>query len=160
MRIQLIGAAVLILVLTANAWASSWRGIVPLISTRSDVERMLGKPNGLGRYEFDNERAYIYYTDRAPCDRSIDCECLVPNGTVVTIVVTPEIEIKFSKLKVDRTKFEKTKDPTFPGIVSYSNPVTGITYTVERDVVTTISYSPAEKDCRLVLQKARSKPKS
>ena len=41
--------------------AKEWRGIVPLKSTRADVERLLGKPNGLGRYEFDNERAYIDY---------------------------------------------------------------------------------------------------
>ena len=29
--------------------AKEWRGIVPLKSTRADVERLLGKTNGLGR---------------------------------------------------------------------------------------------------------------
>jgi len=75
-------------------------------------------------------------------------------------LVTPEVEMKYSKLKLDGTKFEKTNDSTFLGVVSYSNSVEGIIYTVDHDEVTEITYRASQKDCRRMLQKARSKMKS
>jgi hypothetical protein len=46
-----------------EVFAEEWRGIVPLRSTRADVVRLLGKPNELGRYEVNGERADIIYSD-------------------------------------------------------------------------------------------------
>jgi hypothetical protein len=42
--------------------AKEWREIVPLKSTKFDVERLLGKPNHLGRYDIENERVSILYS--------------------------------------------------------------------------------------------------
>lgn len=92
--------------------AKPWRGIIPLKSTRAEVERLLGKPNGLGRYQFDDERAYIHYAEK-PCGRAVDCECLAPKDTVLDIFVTVEVEMKFSKLHIDRGKYEKPFTPRF-----------------------------------------------
>jgi len=159
MKAQVIAGGILLLMLSAHSQASSWRGIVPLKSTRSDVERLFGKPNGLGRYEFDSERAYIYYS-KSPCDSPKDCECLVPNDTVLYIIVTPEIEMKFSKLKIDRTKYQRKRSTHLPTVMSYSNEDKGIIYTVDGDEVTEISYIPSERDCRKLLQEnGRNKSK-
>ena len=52
---QIIRVGLLLLMfLVPTVGAKEWRGITPLKSTRADVERLLGKPNQLGRYEIQN----------------------------------------------------------------------------------------------------------
>ena len=137
--------------------AKEWRGIVPLKSTRADVERLLGKPNDLGRYQFENERAYIDYS--STCNRINDCSCLIPKDTVIDIYVNLEIEFKFSDLRIDRTKYQKTKSAHLPGIVTYASDEEGIIYTVddEDDEVMDITYLPKAADCRNVVKSRKLK---
>jgi hypothetical protein len=132
--------------------AKEWRGIVPLKSTRADVEKLLGKPNDLRRYQFENERAYINYS--SGCARIDDCLCLVPKDIVIYIFVTLESDLKFSNLKIDRTKYHKTKSTHLPGIVTYANDDEGIIYTVddEDDEVMDITYLPTARDCRSLVK--------
>ncbi|MGH9875195.1 MAG: hypothetical protein ACRD9S_22295 [Pyrinomonadaceae bacterium] len=159
MKLQVVAGGVLMLLLTANSQGKAWRQIVPLKSTRADVERLLGKPNGLGRYQFDDERAYIYYTKR-PCDRADDCACLVPQDTVLEIFVTPEVEMKFSKLKIDKGKFTRTRSTHLLTVISYSNDDEGIIYAVDDDEVTDITYVPSKTDCQeLIKKRASNNPK-
>src|SRR5436190_1205603 len=95
--------------------AKSWRGIVPLKSTRADVERLLGTPNSLGRYEFGDERAYVQYREN-PCVGAYrpleqdNCECFVSRDTVVSIHVTLEVLRTFSSLRLDKTKYQRKLD--------------------------------------------------
>src|SRR6476659_7763140 len=83
-----------------EVFAEEWRGIVPLRSTRADVVRLLGKPNELGRYEVNGERADIIYSD-GPCKgwhyslEKVNCKCLVPKDTVLSIYVEPDQPPKF-----------------------------------------------------------------
>ena len=129
--------------------AKSWRGIVPLKSTRADVERLLGKPNQLGRYQFEKERAYIHYKN-GPCSVGDDsCECFAPNDTVVEIYVELEDWFKFSTLNIDKSKFTKSVYPEDRNLAVYSNDDAGIIYVVSQrhgDVMT-IQYLPSAKDC-------------
>ena len=136
--------------------AKEWRGITPLKSTRTDVERLLGKPNGLGRYEFKNERAYIDYA--AGCDQLKDCLCLVPEDTVINIFVTLEIDLKFSDLNIDRTKYKKGRGPHLPTIVTYTNDEEGVIYTVDDDdnEVVHITYLPKKRDCQNIVNRRRA----
>src|SRR5215211_7734523 len=84
-----------------EVFATEWRGIIPLISTRADVERLLGKPKELGRYEVNGERADIIYSD-GPCKgwyyslEKTNCKCLVLKDTVLSIYVEPDQTLKFS----------------------------------------------------------------
>lgn len=159
MKLQVVAGGVLMLLLTANSQGKAWRQIVPLKSTRADVERLLGKPNRLGRYQFDDERAYIYYSKRA-CDRADDCVCLVPQDTVLDIFVTPEVEMKFSKLKIDKDKYTKTRSAHLLKVISYSNDDEGIIYAVDDDEVTDITYVPSKTDCHeLIKKRASNNPK-
>ena len=137
--------------LASISHAKAWRGITPLKSTRADVERLLGKPNGLGRYQFDNERAYVLYADGF-CNRTDVCECLVPSDTVLGIFVTIEVEMKFSDLKLDLSKFRMKRDTHLSMLVSYSNDGEGIVYTTADDEVTHVTYVPTAKDCQQLLK--------
>ncbi len=152
---KLFGMAIAIFILAANSQAKEWRGIIPLKSTRADVEHMLGKPNELGRYQFENERVSFYYTT-GPCDRVSDCSCLVPKDTVLFIYVTPEVEMKFSKLKLDRKKYKKSRDRHLLTVVSYANDEEGITYIVQDDEVIDITYSPSAKDCKELIRSSKN----
>jgi len=135
--------------------AKEWRGIVPLKSTRADVERLLGKPNGLGRYEFDSERAYIDYAKG--CEQLKDCLCLVPKDTVISIFVTLESDLKLSELKLDGSKYKKSRSAHLPSIVNFTNDEEGITYTVDEEdkEVMHITYLPSAQDCHNLIYRAR-----
>src|SRR5262245_50962152 len=82
--------------------AEAWRGIVPLKSTRADVERLLGKPGNHGRYQFDKERVYINYAGSGPCHPNNGCLCMVSEDIVISIYVQPEVKLPFSALKLDK----------------------------------------------------------
>jgi len=73
--LRIIIALLICSIAPTNSQAKSWRGITPLKSNRLDVEKLLGAPNSLGRYEFNGETAYIHYSD-GKCKQSSSCECL------------------------------------------------------------------------------------
>src|SRR4029077_5440941 len=118
MRQSRIGQFLLVLlILFSNdlrASAKDWRGIAPLRSTRSDVERLLGKPNESGRYQFPREKARITYSTGV-CDRKENCECLAPEDTVLSIYVVPEHTIRFSQLPIYKSRYQRLKSrPDLP----------------------------------------------
>ena len=137
------------------AHGKTWRGIVPLRSTRADVERLLG-PGNRGHYQFDEERAHVNYAE-GECNPVNGCLCLVPKDKVISIYVQLEVEMSFSKLNIDQKDYEKFVSRKDPNMATYSNDKEGIIYTVneENDDVTAIEYSPTAKDCQDVLKGAK-----
>jgi len=137
--------------------AKEWRGIVPLKSTRADVEKLLGKPNELGRYELQNERVHFYYA-KGSANKADDCWCLAAEDTVLTITVEPEAYIKFSDLKLERRRYKKSRGGHLPTIVTYSNDDEGVIYTVddEDDEVMEITFVPSARDCRNLVKGKRA----
>src|SRR5215218_2487899 len=80
---------------------SGWRGIVPLHSTRADVDRLIGRPNFRGElYDFEGERASIIYT-REPCTGGLQGAYNVPCDTVVSIDIVPKQRLMLSELNLD-----------------------------------------------------------
>jgi hypothetical protein len=154
-----MGAVVtlLVLVLASSSFAKPWRGITPLKSTRADVERLFGEPNKLGRYEIQNERAYIFYSE-GPCTgdyrnlRQEKCECLVAKDTVLRITVTLENAVKFRG--VDKSKLTKTPLRSSPGKSDYSDLGEGIIYTVDdtAGMLTAVDYWPSGSDCKEIIR--------
>jgi hypothetical protein len=143
------------LCLPTIAQAKGWRGIVPLKSTRADVERLLGVPGKHGRYQFAEERAYVNYAGTGPCHPVNGCLCLVSEDIVISINVELEVEMRFSTLKIDMKKYKKYISPQNPALASYSNDEEGIIYTVEDDDVTAIEYVPTATDCQDVMRRAK-----
>lgn len=133
------------LILTQISEAKDWRGIVPLRSTRADVERLLGAPekDSRGVYRTDSERITVFYAERL-CDYGWK----VPLGAVISFSVYPKNPPKIADLKLDESKYVKRRDNHIESIYYYINEKEGINYTVDvqAGVVTSIEYYPAAKD--------------
>lgn len=150
-------ALLLLMFFVSIVAAKEWRGITPLKSTRADVERLLGKPNELGRYEIENERVTITYS-QGPCNGAsgalarANCECLVAKDTVLRIAVTLDTAVKVSKLGIDKKKYERTPVHAYKPTATYSDFTDGVVYTIREsdDTVTFIDYLPSVKDCEEV----------
>jgi hypothetical protein len=93
------------------ASAKDWRGITPLHSTRSDVERLLGpaRHNLLSGsiYIVDQAPVQIVYTGQG--DPAELCARKVPLNTVLSIFVTPKEEVPLNNLGVGTDNFRSFK---------------------------------------------------
>jgi hypothetical protein len=153
-KINILGLLIFLLFTAVVSHAEGWRGLTPLKSTRADVERVFGPPGEYKQYHFEDEKVSINYYDGA-CNKIKDCRCLVPKDTILSIFVVVEVEMRFSKLGLDKTKYEKVISRNDPTVAVYSNYDAGISYTVdeEHDDVMSIEYFPAAKDCRNIIKR-------
>lgn len=157
--VRSLGGLLLLVFLVPEVRAKEWRGIVPLKSTKADVERLLGKPNRLGRYEIGNERVSVLYSE-GPCDGESqalpkdNCECLVAKDTVVRIALTLDSPVSVAKLGLDKAKYRRTPFLAYHPSSTYSDFSDGVVYTVREsdDSVTSIDYLPSTKDCEMVIK--------
>jgi hypothetical protein len=122
--------AFLILLLLPNLiCAESWRGIVPLQSTKSDVERLLGKPSEatdkLLSYRFPSETVFISLITKDP--DSLNLQAL-PAGTVKDIQVFPKNRMSVADLGLDENKIVviRGSKPEYAGFEGYVNQDSGI----------------------------------
>ncbi len=117
--------------------AKDWRGIIPLSSSRIDVERIIGPPKSQGKlvssYEFDIEFVDVYYASGPPCGSGLTNEWKVPRDIVVSVRVIPKKEANLGALVNDISKYRKTTDPTDTRLVYYFSEEEGIRYTVRED---------------------------
>jgi len=130
----------------SGAQTKGWRGIVPLHSTREDVERLIGAPmtpNGI-TYDLNDERVNVVYSDGSVCERG--AQWRAPRGTVIGITAYLKQQRPLAEFPIDPTKFEKFTHPDRVS-VSYNNPEDGISFgtTLEGEVFV-IEYYPAAKD--------------
>jgi hypothetical protein len=153
--VSILGMLLTLTLTAVKAEAKGWRGIVPLKSTRADVERLLGLPGKHGRYQFENERAYIDYAGTGPCAPENACLCTVSEDTVLSIYVELEVEMSFSALKLNKKKYKKFVSPQDRTVATYSRDKDGIIYTVneEHDEIIAIEYYPTTKDCEQALKR-------
>ena len=133
-----------------EAAARDWRGLAPLRSTRTDVERLLGTPP-VGR---NNDDAVVYHTEnedvlvRYSTGRCIE-KWDVPRDTILYIQVFPKNKPKFSELRLDISKYKKIPDPELPDYSYYDNEEEGFelnVHTVQGLVHIFIYYPPAKDD--------------
>jgi hypothetical protein len=134
--------------------AKPWREIVPLITTRLEVERILGKPNKYKRYDLDEGRIYVNYASGS-CERRGSCECLVPNDTVLDIFIVMNSDIKLSELGVSKDALKRQPKGHAADLSAYVNPKEGVSYTINdmTDEVVTITYFASAKDCQQIVSK-------
>lgn len=153
---EMIIRILLILLATVTlSQAKEWRGIVPLHSTRADVERLLGPPSnnrsGTVFYELETERVSFTFAS-GPCG-AWSRGWNVPNDTVTSIWVTPKPNLlRLVDLKLDERRYRKETDSHVQHIVNYINEVEGISYQIDTGndgMVTIIKYFPPAKDDHL-----------
>jgi hypothetical protein len=107
---------VLGLVLNMRVQAKEWRGIIPLHSTRGDVERILGLPwrQPSGEYSlYLIDRASVQITFAGPSDSGAGrCSRSVSPGTVLSIFIVPQHDVSLTDLQID-LQHTKTFDIPF-----------------------------------------------
>jgi len=142
------------LVLTIVApQANAWHGIVPLHSTRADVEKILGPPRPESKgidastYQTESEKVFVLYSTGA-CDVKPSNGWNTTRGTVIEISVEPKVRPKLADLKLDESKYEKTRDPELPDYMYYTDRENGIHVSVNtaEGVVISTSYGPTAKE--------------
>jgi len=144
-----------ILLCAGTAQAKGWRGIVPLHSTRSQVEQLLGPPTEQSStysvvYKTPTETVEIYYADGSPCGIGEKySRWRVARNTVLEIFITPFPGSPLSHFTVDESRYKKFT----VGHLSetrYINDREGEAWTMGvNDEVRSISYSPAADDSHL-----------
>ena len=86
--------------------AKPWRGIVPLHSTRKDVEKALGKPAAVDRdgfhYELDSEHVVFALAHKEDLE---DCAQKLPADTVIRIAVTPKEALTIKDIGLPERSF-------------------------------------------------------
>ena len=143
----------LLLVGAVTSQGKAWRGIVPLHSTRADVERLLGPPSmdhgDTVVYEYERERASIEYS-KGPCNVNFNTWSVAAD-TVISIWVSPRY-LYLSALKLSLTQYAKRQDQELPYIYNYVDEKHGLRYQVDESrsqMVTLIEYFPATTDSKL-----------
>lgn len=133
--------------------AKEWRSIVPLHSTRADVERLIGKPNAMyDRYEFENELVSITYS-RETCAEGAQWN--VPRDTVTQVSIVPKQRLRLADLQLDLSRYERIQDPAVQVHTYYANREEGIRYDVlegvreDNGLIMNIYYEPAAEDRHL-----------
>lgn len=162
MRFGKLSLAVTVLLLGSpvSAQERGWRGIIPLHSTRADVERLLGKPDMLGDvYDFEEERVRIVY-QRHTCEESKGEGFNVPMDTVRFISVNfKNRERSLSDFPVDWTQYVKTEGGHVAGVAHYSNRDKGISYGTREGKVHYVEYGGTTADARLACPDNLKPPK-
>lgn len=126
-----------------------WRGIVPLHSTRADVERLIGKPNfNHDLYDFENERVDITYSNDT-CTQGSRGMWNVQPDTVISIRVAPKTQLRLSDLQIDESKYKKTDGGHLAYVFYYTNEEEGVQIEEIKGEVANITYFPSAKDNHL-----------
>lgn len=150
-----------LLSLSVISQAKDWRGLTPLLSTREDVERLLGEPppppkdgsrvytlnKGRSIYFLDEGEVYIVFAQE-DFPAAADCPPPVADGSVLMITVTPKKQITLSDLQLDEKKLRKY-DPTEPpdlGYMVYIDEEEGQLINTYKGRVEEIAYIAASRD--------------
>lgn len=133
----------LILAMVGISDAKRWRGLVPLHSTCEDAKRLLGiNKCETGSYDFENERAFIWFAER-PCVDGWN----VPPGTVTSIKVYPKQKRRLTDLRIDEKRFRKEMSRSEHDRDRYINEEEGLVIAAYNDgQVESITYIPTTKD--------------
>lgn len=141
----------LIILCAATAEARGWRGIVPLHSTRSQVEQLLGPPTETINiysvvYKTPHETVLIDYAKDRPCGIGERySQWRVAPNTVIEIFVTPMPGSPLSQFTIDESGYKKL----IRGHLSetrYVNAREGEALTVVGNEVRSITYFAASDD--------------
>jgi len=146
-----------VLAVVGLSQAKGWRGLIPLHSTRADVERLLGAPREsrgvASTYDTQNERVLVFYS-AGRCKEGASDDWNVPRDTVVSITVHPNAKLLVADLKLDKMKYERVGDYHVQSVVYYFSKEDGVRVSArvlgkEGEDVDSITYEPTSEDSYL-----------
>ena len=140
-----------VMVAAGLSHGKEWHGIIPLQSTRGDVERLLGPPADqnnelMSVYKLEKEVVVVQYAAGPPCGTDGFRIWRVPQGTVLSITVAPRTQLRFADLQLDMSKYKVTDGGHVPNYTYYTDDRKGEKIEVTQGLVMSISYFPGEKD--------------
>ena len=148
---MLITSFLIMLAMVSPSQTQDWRKIIPLQSTRADVERILGKPEkespGFSYYKFKDGDVLIWYSSK-PCEGPSG-GWRVPPGTVTGISFSySDPQPRFAELKLDKSKYKRVMEGDYLDFAAYRNEEEGISYSVNepKGLISSVTYSPVAKD--------------
>jgi len=159
--LHIIFATWIVLTLADCCNAKAWRGIVPLKSTRADVERLLGRPTGsLPTYYLSDSTVDFKYSSCKCGEKCENDDWKVPPDTVIVIRVGLRGVVKIADLHIDLSKFKKEAggDPDVPGNFFYENEEEGLAIDTGGGYVRALIYGPRAKDDYLRCRHNSSQP--
>jgi hypothetical protein len=129
--------------------SKDWRGLVPLKSTRADVERVLGPP----KQNIDKKALTYYLSDvvvlinfsgNPKCQESLPYDSWdVGPDTITGLAVMLKKHVPVSESGIDLTKFKKARGASdIPDHFYYSHPEDGFAVEVQQDYVVGYIYRP------------------
>ena len=149
-------SVVSIVLLTCSAVeAKSWRGIEPLRSTKSEVERLIGSrvvrcSVSACLYELPDEIVFVLYSTDATCKNDeATTSWKVPVGTVIEIGIRFKQDKPLSELDFDLSKFKTDNDEHLPGWIYYVNLEGGVRIEGGLETASSITYFQKAKDNHL-----------
>jgi hypothetical protein len=152
-RLTFVIALLLAATTQTPAHGQAWRGIIPLRSTREDVERQLGAPAkkfpGAYYYNLPGEVAVVRFQAEA-CDGESGMGRFgygwdVPLGTVTTISVIPKANLRKEKFLAGRGFSADASAP----VVYYTRTGGGLSVETLNGFVTLMNYTPTQKEAEL-----------
>lgn len=157
LRLFILFGSINFSVVAQNKISDNFKGIIPFITTKDEVENKIGKPDKFGRYEFPEGRVYVFYREIVCDEGNNACRCLASLGTVLKVSIHLYNHIPIKSLKLSSKEFEKKK--ITGGHVSnefaYINTKKGIVYEVQKGKVIEITYYESEKTCSMLKQKLK-----
>jgi hypothetical protein len=124
-----------------------WRGIIPLQTNKSEVEKIIGTASDKNVYKGDYGTVFVYYSSDK-CKGDI-AGWNVPANTVLSFSVYPKTRERFDNLKLDKTKLVETFGHA--DSIYYTDSDNGIQYTVShlKGEIISIKYFPANDNMKL-----------
>ena len=138
--------AFLLFVQSSRFNQQEWRKILPMNSTRAEVEAILGQADEGFEvlYQLQDGKLSIEYST-GPCTSERKGGWNVPENVVISLHFSPRRAKKVSQLKLDPRKFRKVVDDHLPSVTYYINDEEGITYAIQQGKVDYVEYGPPKK---------------
>jgi hypothetical protein len=135
---------------------NAWRGIIPLHSTRADVERLLGNHKwshgATFIYESESERVDVVYS-KGVCKLSGVERWRVPEDVVIKLEVASRSNMFVRDLKLDPRRYIRQEESHPENWVEYRSVDDGIRVKAmldgKEEKILLIIYEPGTKDKRL-----------
>lgn len=150
MRMKLsatVAILVCLVVFTPRAASGKgWKGIVPLHSTRADVDKLLGPPKGEDSgYEIGGEQVLISYPSQG-CQEGLPGGWKVPSNTVISITISPAKDLQLADVLVPGRNYDQIYRVHSPQLVDYVDVSEGVRYAAIDGSVQTVTYFASEAD--------------
>lgn len=156
---NILATALLILFCAGWVTAKPWRGIIPLQTSRVEVEKIFGKKSSdrsaTVTYHLRREKVIVTYS-AGSCNTNGPDNWNVPTDVVVSLTVFPKKVIYLTDLSENFSTFEKFSGPKdLPGTFEYYNADDGMSVDVDsrtwsgKESVMNIAYFPPARQHNL-----------